>query len=184
MLRGNRYQRKRLWKYKKKGRKADGTASLASLCCLDEIRGATFDASFTLQFISGTSANTIRAALETDLESYHFAQPLLITFLTLSIAIAFQLTSHFHTWLPKVITSTLAVFSGDTEDRVQYFAWKSSWSYSVRDPKIQRKLKRSPGLKVTKLVTYRAESSPERGMFCLVRIHAYVCVFLFYCTNI
>lgn len=106
MLRGNRYQRKRLWKYKKKGRKADGTASLASLCCLDEIRGATFDASFALQFISGTSANTIRAALETDLESYHFAQPLLITFLTLSIAIAFQLTSHFHTWLPKIFYST------------------------------------------------------------------------------
>lgn len=65
-----------------------------------------FGASFALLFISGTLANTISAALKTDLESYHFAQPLLTTFLALSIATVFQSTSHFHTWLPKTFYST------------------------------------------------------------------------------
>lgn len=51
-----------------------------------------------------------------------------------------------------------------------------------RGATILRKLKRSPGLKVTKLVTHRAEPRPEVSFVWFT--YVYVCVFLFNCTDI
>lgn len=79
----------------------------------------------------------------------------------------------------SAITSLWAVFSGDTEDRVHCFAWKSSWSYSLRDPTTQRKFKRSSGLYVTKLMTHRTESGPGTCFFVAhTRVCVCVCCFL------